>query len=188
MVPFTVPEEMGNNKEFVISRIIHCLREGLSRCVHEPEKVRVALFGMVDSLDPEYQCEAIQCLTALPDSEHDKVAQYLLKLFNESASYLKPVLEALRVLNLRPKTAEEIRQVVEDKFDQYSDEEIPLAVRFMLHNCQARLTNNYHSIILLLSNREETLPKMARSLRIGSFESWLRTYLWRLNVSKRSVL
>jgi len=75
-------------------------------------------------------------LTALPDSHHPDISEYLMKLFHESSSYLKAVLEALRVLTLPPSAAKEIQSAIESKFDQFSDDEIPLAVRYLLHNCK----------------------------------------------------
>ena len=136
MIPFSVPEDMEGNKELISSRIINCLRDGLGRYVHKPKEVLNTLFGLIEALDPEYQCEAIQCLTALPDSEHVKISESLMKLFYESSSYLKAVLEALRVLTLPKVAAVKIRTAIEERFDQFSEEEIPLAVRYLLHNCE----------------------------------------------------
>ena len=59
MMVFTVPEEIGINEELVCSRIIHCLRDGLGRYVHKPDKIKESLIEMIEILDPEYQCEAI---------------------------------------------------------------------------------------------------------------------------------
>ena len=59
-----------------------------------------------------------------------------MKLFNKNSSYLKAVLEALRVLNISKLKVEKIRLEIEKKFDEFSEDEIPLAVRYLLHNCE----------------------------------------------------
>ena len=72
-------------------------------------------------------------MSALPDSEHDGISDFLLGLFKENSTSLRAVLEALRVLSLSKGQVEKIRLAIEDHMDQFSQDEVPLAVRSGSH-------------------------------------------------------
>lgn len=137
IVPFTDPKEFvkETDRELLSSRIVHCFKQGLNGFIQEPDKLIDSIWDMIEHLENEFKCEAIQLLTVFPDSKHDQIGDYLLKLFeSDFSSYLRPILEASHTLNLSRDKKLKFQAAIEKEIGAYTIEDIPVVASYLLHN------------------------------------------------------